>query len=146
MKLLMVMAALIWFLYPLEVNIAESDRRHIPIADVDKRAWNKQPYLLYISEYDTERQIAEICGVGLDQFTGRGCTKGYRLDDGRIVYRVIVLSNDYEALTHELDHVVFGPCHTNSGETSKGCRQWLIDNNLPPIGTEELIQEEEDGK
>ena len=144
MKMVLVMLFLLYVLYPEPKEVMQSDRRYQPIADVDTRGIRDYPSFLYIYEYDSEKQVSEVCGVGLDQFTGRGCTRGYRLKDGNILFIVYVLSNDYIALKHELNHIIFGPCHTNSGETSEGCEQWLLKNNLDPIGTQEITTTKEE--
>lgn len=121
-------------------------RRYQQIASVDKRVPNLTPYVMYVVEFDTEAEIAIECGSYDSNFTRRGCTFNYEYQ-GLSVYRVIVLSDDYVVLRHELEHVSYGPCHVDSaGPTPKQCQEWLIKNKLVPIGTQVLTINQQEEK
>lgn len=116
-----------------------SDRRYIPIAQVDTRVYNDKPYLFYIVTYDSEEDIAEACGSWASNFTKRGCVVGIRGLDGGNYYRIMVLSHDYIALRHELNHIIHGPCHIYfQGETPLKCQEWLVKHKLKPIGSQKI--------
>ena len=128
---------------PTLANHAQGGRQYQSIATVDTRTWRSTPYLLFVIEYDTEAEIAVACNAPPASFTRRGCTLSAMIK-GVMMYQVIVLSNDYVALRHELRHVTYGPCHVNAGgATPLRCQQWLIDNNLKPIGNQVITIKEE---
>jgi len=137
MKVLITVLLLLTMVTSLGNTIIGSDRRYQPIAQVDKRAFNNSPYVLYIVEMDTEANVAKACGATLKQFTGRGCTKELLGSDGKTYYQIIVLSHDFVALRHELNHVIHGPCHISArGGATPRCKAWLIKNKLKPIGSQ----------
>ena len=138
MRLAILLVVLIGMI-PTWANHEQAGRRYQQIALVDKRVVNEEDYRFYVIEYDTEGEVAYACGAPRWSFTARGCMFEYRAEDGRIIYKVIVLSNDYVALRHELNHIIFGPCHIDAaGPTPIGCQEWLIKNNLEPIGNQKI--------
>ena len=138
MKLMIALVVLI-AMTPTWASHEINKRAYQPIADVDTRAYRRQSYRFTIVEYDTEEQVSHACNVPRSFFTGRGCTLGFMTRKGELVFKVIVLSNDYVALKHELEHIIHGPCHINAGgKTPISCQKWLIKNNLDPIGNERI--------
>lgn len=114
-------------------------RQYQGIAKVDTRAYRQEPYLFYVIEYDTEAEIAVACDAKPSSFTRRGCALSYKMSNGGLLYKVVVLSNDYLALRHELNHLIHGPCHVNArGDTPIQCQAWLKYHKLEPIGTQTL--------
>jgi len=144
MKKLILLFLLICPLLLLGDHVRVSDRRYHQIAEVDKRVETTVPYLFKIFTFDSESMIQRVCGGPDTNSTNRGCVKGYLQEDGTVLYRVLVLSSDYAALMHELNHIIYGPCHINAaGSTPIRCQEWLIKNNLPPIGTQQIDKKED---
>jgi len=134
-----ILAGLLMILFSLALmgdHITTSDRRQVVIAMVDTRALRDHEYVLNIYDYDREADIVKVCGDKVN-FTRRGCSIEYILENGFTLFTVHVLSNDYAALRHELDHVMYGPCHIDAaGPTPVACQNYLIKNKLEPIGTQ----------